>query len=221
MKSSLAVCVLAALLAMGACLRCKICSGDECDSDPQTCPASKDSCILASIESMLGGQKSRTDVRDCVTSSQCRAGPISVNFGKGKTIRMSIACCQVDDCKPDVAKVPAPDTKPNGWRCPACYSQSPEQCREETINCSGVETQCIHIPGPRKMTGTSTPTFMKGCATELTCAHITGELGKFMEIIGDLPNAKCTPASAGASITLRPAGLLFPALLGRLLTLHS
>ncbi|XP_044847497.1 phospholipase A2 inhibitor gamma subunit B-like [Mauremys mutica] len=55
MEASIAACILAALLATGACLRCEVCFGlgTSCTGDLETCAAGEDSCGVALTESTL------------------------------------------------------------------------------------------------------------------------------------------------------------------------
>ncbi|KAM9114351.1 phospholipase A2 inhibitor NAI-like [Pangshura tecta] len=154
---------------------------------------------------------------DCATSSQCNASPFPMNFGMGKTRRTSYTCCQGEACTPSPISVPPANTEPNGRRCRGCYSLSSEQCREETINCTGAETRCVEIAGTLKSGGPASETVLKGCATESVCAQIEAGSVTFAGFSGHLTTAKCTAATSAASTALGPAGLLLPALAGLLL----
>ncbi|XP_029769320.1 phospholipase A2 inhibitor subunit gamma B-like [Terrapene carolina triunguis] len=101
MEASLATCILAALLAMGACLQCEVCDGPgtSCSGDLQTCLDGQDSCGVALTEMTWAGMKTQTVLKGCVTSSQCRSGPVSVNFGNGMEIRTRFTCCVGDACR--------------------------------------------------------------------------------------------------------------------------
>ncbi|XP_026518736.1 phospholipase A2 inhibitor subunit gamma B-like [Terrapene carolina triunguis] len=219
MEASLVVCILAALLATGACLQCERCEeeGTSCTGSLQTCTAGQNSCGVVLTELTLGGEKTQTIIKGCTTSSQCNTRFVSTNFGKGMMIRTSIACCQTDSCTPTPVKVPPADTKPNGQRCPACYAPSSQQCREETIQCTGAETQCMDIAGPPKSGGSATKTVMKGCGTQYVCDQINEGSGTFAGIKAEVTTARCSPATSAAGTALGPAGLLFLALAGLLL----
>ncbi|CAM5135049.1 unnamed protein product, partial [Natator depressus] len=119
MQSSLAVCILAALLATGqiqvghvlapsprACLQCPHCEGDgtSCTGNLRTCPAGQNSCGVVLTEITLAGEKIQTIFKGCATSSQCKAGFVSMNFGKGMMTKMSIACCMTHSCTPEPVK---------------------------------------------------------------------------------------------------------------------
>ncbi|KAM9114331.1 phospholipase A2 inhibitor and Ly6/PLAUR domain-containing protein-like [Pangshura tecta] len=219
MEASLAACILAALLATGACLQCEVCSGTgtSCVGDLDTCQNTEDSCGITLTEDTMAGAKTQTVLKGCLSSSQCKAGAISVNLGTAKARRMSIACCQTDDCTPGPVKVPPANTTLNGWRCQGCYSPSSEQCREETIQCTGAETQCLDVAGPLKSGGSTSKIIMKGCVTKSVCAQVNAGSGTFLGIRGDLPKHRCAPATSAASTALGPARLLLPALAGILL----
>ncbi|XP_026515448.1 phospholipase A2 inhibitor subunit gamma B-like [Terrapene carolina triunguis] len=243
MEVSLAICILAALLATGTCLQCEVCNGpgNNCTGSMQTCAAGEDSCGIFLIEIIQVGMKIQNILQGCAASTQCKAGPVSMNFGNGMTTRTSVACCVGDTCRPAPITVPPADTKPNGRRCPACYALSSEQCREETINCTGSETHCIDTAGFITIGAIPMQTVIKGCASESICAQIKVGSGTFAGISADLTTAKCTAASgemgvppatttshatgaAPATTTSRAAGvapgparLLLPALAGLLL----
>ncbi|XP_030399239.1 phospholipase A2 inhibitor subunit gamma B-like [Gopherus evgoodei] len=219
MKSFLAVCTLAALLATGACLQCMRCEGEgtSCTGTIQTCPAGHNSCGVVLTNLTLAGEETQTIIKGCATASQCNAGFVSTNFGRGMMTRTSISCCQTDSCTPAPAPVPPADPKPNGRRCRACYAASSEHCHEETIQCRGSETQCMDIAGPLKSGGSATKTIMKGCGSEYVCTQVNAGSGIFAGINEEVTTARCTLATSAASTALGPAGLLFPALAGLLL----
>ncbi|XP_073179743.1 phospholipase A2 inhibitor NAI-like [Lepidochelys kempii] len=219
MQSSLAVCILAALLATGACLQCPHCEGDgtSCTGDLQTCPAGQNSCGVVLTETILVGEKTQTIFKGCATSSQCKVGFVSMNFGKGMMTRTSIACCMTESCTPEPVKVPPADTKPNGHSCPGCYAPSSEQCREETIACAGIEKQCVDIAEPQISGVSATKTVVKGCGTEYICAQVNAGSGSFAGIHRNVTTARCTPAPITTNTAPGPARLLFPALAGLLL----
>ncbi|CAM5176627.1 unnamed protein product [Eretmochelys imbricata] len=149
MRASLAVCILAALLATGACLKCEVCDGPgtSCTGDLQTCAAGEDICGIARTEVTWAGMKTQTILKGCVTSSQCRSSPVSVNFGNGMEIMMRFTCCMGDACRTSTVTVPPADPKPNGRRCRGCYVLNAAQCKEQATECAGSETQCLDAAG--------------------------------------------------------------------------
>ncbi|XP_044847039.1 phospholipase A2 inhibitor and Ly6/PLAUR domain-containing protein-like [Mauremys mutica] len=218
MEASLAACILAALLATGACLQCEVCEGQGtgCTGTMRPCPTGQDSCAIAVTVTTMAGVNSRSIHKGCVMSSHCSTGPVSMNFGQGMTTRTSVACCVGDACRTTTVAVPPANTEPNGRRCPACYSLSSEQCREETINCTGSETRCLDA------TGTITPgrnpvqMVMKGCVSQSICDQLQVGSGTVAGVSASLTTAKCTTDSGAAGGAPGPAGLL-PALAGLLL----
>ncbi|KAG6924487.1 phospholipase A2 inhibitor subunit gamma B-like [Chelydra serpentina] len=219
MKASLGVCILAALLATGACLQCEVCTGEgtSCTGSNQTCAAGQDSCGIFLTEVILVGMKIRSILKACVTSSQCQAGPISVNFGNVVTSRTIIACCVGDTCKTVNVTMPPADTKPNGRHCLGCFALTTSQCREDAITCMGAETQCIDAVGAVMMGEIPIPTTMKGCGSESMCNHLNVTSSAFTGIGLNLTTEKCTPAPGAAGVTPGATGLLLPALAGLLL----
>ncbi|CAM5135077.1 unnamed protein product, partial [Natator depressus] len=93
-ETSLVVCILAALLATGACLQCEVCAGvgNSCTGSMQTCAPGQDSCGISLTEVIVEGERTQSFLKGCIPSSECNAGPLSMNFGKGMTARTSIAC---------------------------------------------------------------------------------------------------------------------------------
>ncbi|XP_026518603.2 phospholipase A2 inhibitor subunit gamma B-like [Terrapene carolina triunguis] len=117
---------------------------------------------------------------------------------------------------PQVA-VPPANTTLNGLHCPACYSVFTHHCSEEIIDCTGAQTQCIHISGTVKTGETTVHTTMKRCATESACTNIQQFKGAFGGFRADLTTAECRPASRAASMAPEPSGLILPALVTVLL----
>ncbi|CAM4630481.1 unnamed protein product [Lepidochelys olivacea] len=219
MEASLAVCLLAALLATGSCLQCEVCAGQgtSCMGAMQTCPAGQESCAIARTVTTLAGVNTQSIHKHCVTSSQCKAGHVSMNFGKGMTTRTSIACCVGDTCKATIVIVPPADPKPNGRSCRGCYSLTSEQCREETIQCTGSETQCLDTAGTiTSAGGNPVRMVMKGCVSQSICDHLQVGSGTVAGIRANLTMAKCTTVSVVGAAP-GPAGLLLSALAGLLL----
>ncbi|XP_065276594.1 phospholipase A2 inhibitor gamma subunit B-like [Emys orbicularis] len=231
MEASLAVCILTALLATGSCLQCEHCVGlgQNCTGDLHTCGTGEDFCGVVFTEATQAGEKVHTIIKRCVTSSQCEAGPVSMNFGQGMTTRTGVACCVGDACRTTTVTVPPANTKPNGRSCRGCYVLNADQCNEQTIACTGPETQCIDVAGTVTMGGSQMQTIMKGCASESVCAQIEAGSLTFAGISADLTTAKCTATSSQMGLPLAtttsgavgaapgPAGPLLPALAGLLL----
>ncbi|XP_074837595.1 phospholipase A2 inhibitor gamma subunit B-like [Carettochelys insculpta] len=204
MKTSFSVCVLAALLATGACLQCEVCQGQgtSCTGNLETCPSGHDSCAVAVTEAALEGVKVQLTLKGCLPSSQCQAIPISMNFGNGMTTRSGITRCVGDACRTVNVTVPAPDTTPNGRRCPACYALPPEQCQEETIDCTGAATQCIHLAETITAEGNPVPILMKGCASQFLCNQIQVGAVAIAGLGANITEVKCTAASRAAGRAL-------------------
>ncbi|XP_074927498.1 phospholipase A2 inhibitor gamma subunit B-like [Chelonoidis abingdonii] len=155
MKASLAVCILAALLATGACLQCEVCKGPgtSCTGDLQTCTAGYDSCAIALREKTVAGVKSHTIVKTCATPSECKAGLLSLTKWNGETMRRNISCCVGDACRAITVTLPPADPKPNGRRCSSCIYLTSSDCKRETTECADDPFDIVH-----------------GCATESFCA---------------------------------------------------
>uniref|UniRef100_A0A8C3TC87 Uncharacterized protein n=1 Tax=Chelydra serpentina TaxID=8475 RepID=A0A8C3TC87_CHESE len=218
MEASLAVCILAALLVVGACLECEVCQGlgTSCTGDLQTCTDGEDTCGIAWIDSTLEGRKAQTIIKKCVSSDVCKVSPFSANFGNGMT-RVSFKCCVGDACKTTSISVPLADPEPNGQSCRGCYALNNGPCHEQTVNCAGSETQCIDAAGTITIDEREKQAVMKGCASESICILAQVASKMFTDISADLTTAKCTAASGAAGGAPGSAGLLPPALAGLLL----
>ncbi|XP_044847045.1 phospholipase A2 inhibitor gamma subunit B-like [Mauremys mutica] len=217
MEAPLAVCILAALLATGTCLQCEFCTGagNNCTGSMQTCAAGQDSCAFIRTDVTMVGVKGQSFLKSCLPSSECKVGPISVNFGQVMTTRTSIVCCVGDACR--TTTVPPANTTLNGRSCRGCYALNAGQCNEQTIACTGPETQCIDIAGTITSGGSQMQTVMKGCASESVCANIKVGSGTFAGSSVDLTTAKCTVASGAVGVAPGLVEILLPALAGLLL----
>ncbi|CAM5124933.1 unnamed protein product [Natator depressus] len=214
MKASLAVFILAALLATGACLQCEVCEGPgtNCTGDLETCAAGLDSCGITLTESTLAGMKLQMIAKGCVTSGSCKVGPFTMNFGNGVTMKVITACCVGVACRTTTVTAPPADPKPSGRSCPACIAVLFAKCNEEIIDCTGAETRCVEVAGTTTIGEIVTSLTLKGCATEAFCANKGEGSGSFAGVHVDL-TLKCkAPGTARG-----PAGLLIPALAGLLL----
>ncbi|OXB57102.1 hypothetical protein ASZ78_011766 [Callipepla squamata] len=73
-------------------------------------------------------------------------GPVTMNYGKVKA-RSRLACCAGDACQTASVSLPPENNVPNGYQCPACYSVDSFHCANETVNCTGSESQCVDLAG--------------------------------------------------------------------------
>ncbi|XP_053866812.1 phospholipase A2 inhibitor gamma subunit B-like [Malaclemys terrapin pileata] len=219
MEASLVVCILAALLATGSCLQCEVCEGQgtSCTGTMKTCPAGLDSCAISLTMTTLAGVNTQRIHKGCVMSSQCRAGPISMNLGQGMTTRMGVACCVGDACRTTTITVPPADTKPNGHRCPACYVMNAGQCNEQIIECTGSETRCLDAAGTITSGRNPVQMVMKGCVSQSICNQLQVGSGTVAGINASLTMAECKETYGPAGGAPGAAGLLLPALAGLLL----
>ncbi|KAG6924485.1 hypothetical protein G0U57_017223 [Chelydra serpentina] len=219
MEASLAVCILAALLATGSCLQCEVCEGQgtSCTGSMQTCPAGQDSCAIVLTVTTLEGVKTQRIHKRCVTSRQCDAGGVSMNFGQRMTSRTSIVCCVGDACRTTPFTVPPADPKPNGRLCRGCYALHANQCTEAPINCTGSETRCLDAVGTITSGGSLTQMVMKGCVSQSVCDQLQVGSGTVAGMSASLTTAKCTMDSGAAGAAPGAAGPLLPALTGILL----
>ncbi|KAM9114713.1 phospholipase A2 inhibitor and Ly6/PLAUR domain-containing protein-like [Pangshura tecta] len=197
MEASLAICILAALLATGTCLQCEVCTGagNNCTGTMKTCAAGEDSCAFILTDVTVAGVKRQSFLKGCLPSSECKVSTISMNFGQEMTMRTSFACCVGDACRTTTVTVPPADTTLNGRRCPACIAVLSAQCNAETIACTGAETKCIDAVGTVVIGDSPVPTVMKGCVSQSMCLYLNVTAAAFAGINLNLNRQKCTEAS--------------------------
>ncbi|XP_075763515.1 phospholipase A2 inhibitor gamma subunit B-like isoform X5 [Pelodiscus sinensis] len=203
----------------GAGLQCEVCAstGQNCTGKLQPCPAGQDSCGTVLTEVTLVGVKILMVNKGCVTSSQCKAGLVSANFGNEVASRTAIACCVEDACRTVNFTMPPADTTLNGLHCCGCFALTTEQCLEDPIKCTGAETQCIDAVGTISAGGSPVEMVMKGCVTASMCTHLKEDFWTFAGISSNLTTDNCTEASGAGGMGPGAAGLLLPALAGLLL----
>ncbi|XP_050784577.1 phospholipase A2 inhibitor and Ly6/PLAUR domain-containing protein-like isoform X1 [Gopherus flavomarginatus] len=206
MKAPFFLCILFALLGLGACLQCEVCSefGRDCRGSMETCSSGEDSCAITVFETLIVGLDIQKVIKSCMASSECRASPVVTRFGEGMAIRKSTTCCVGDACSTASVTMPPASTIPNGRHCPACSSVFNFPCSKETLACTGSETHCIAVTGSITMVLFPVQITMKGCATESVCTHLKGDSGIFGDNI-DLSTATCRPAPGKSEPTKGPA----------------
>ncbi|XP_065279229.1 phospholipase A2 inhibitor and Ly6/PLAUR domain-containing protein-like [Emys orbicularis] len=208
MKTPLFLCILFALLGLGASLQCEVCNdfGRNCRGSMKTCSSGEDSCGILLLETQIVGFDIQKVTKSCMASSECRASPVVTRFGEGMAIRKSTTCCVGDACSTASVTMPPANTIPNGRHCPACSSVFNLPCSEATLDCTGSETHCIAVTGSITMGAGSYPiqTTMKGCATESTCNLLKGDSGPFGDNM-KITTATCSPAPGKSEPTKGPA----------------
>ncbi|XP_034648905.1 phospholipase A2 inhibitor and Ly6/PLAUR domain-containing protein-like [Trachemys scripta elegans] len=206
MKAPLFLYILSALMGLGACLQCEVCSefGRNCRGSMETCSSGEDSCAITMFETLIVGFDIQKVTKSCMASSECRASPVVSRFGKGMAIRKSITCCVGDACNTASVTMPPASTIPNGRRCPACSSVFSFPCSEATLDCTGSETHCIAVTGSITMVLFPVQITMKGCTTQSACNLLKGDSGIFGDNI-ELSTATCRPAPGKSEPTKGPA----------------
>ncbi|XP_009685413.2 phospholipase A2 inhibitor NAI [Struthio camelus] len=221
MKVSLGLSLFLAVLDSGTTLQCEVChSIAKSFSCPlKNCSGDEDSCGTILHETTIGGMTISSFIKTCLMSSVCHLGSVTMNYGKVKG-RAGWACCVGDACRTASVSMPPVDNVPNGLQCPACYSIDSFQCGNETINCTGSETQCIDLAGLINPGGQSMKVAMKGCTTISEC-NGAGEGKKQLAMMDmKITQFKCKPASLLAGIHSGfppPKALFLPVLSGLIL----
>ncbi|XP_003222875.1 phospholipase A2 inhibitor and Ly6/PLAUR domain-containing protein [Anolis carolinensis] len=210
MPLSLATCLLATCIALGASLECEECMalGRNCHGNKITCTPEKDSCGIISMDTM--GQTGV--MKTCIQSKLCTLGISSLNMGKAGISRTDTMCCTGDDCKKSPPPLPPRNTTLNGVSCPACHALESE-CKEEIIKCTGNENRCFELSGVTSVGTISSNVIMKGCGNEVICYEAEQSTMSFSGI-SIVHKARCT---SGATTNISTIfGLLFPVLMGLL-----
>ncbi|XP_075697023.1 protein RoBo-1-like [Rhinoderma darwinii] len=86
--------------------------------------------------------------KGCANESLCGAmGSMTRDFNV--KIRIYASCCTGNKCNTDAFQLPAEDPKPNGVKCPSCYSKgTTKECTStRPMKCTGSEKQCINYRG--------------------------------------------------------------------------
>ncbi|NXG35673.1 PLIA inhibitor, partial [Dromaius novaehollandiae] len=202
-------------------LQCEVCHsiGKTCSGPLKTCSGDENTCGTILHEATIGGMVISSSIKTCLMSSVCHLDAVTMNYGKVKG-RTGLACCTGDACRTVSVSLLPVDIVPNGLQCPACYSIDSFQCDNETVNCTGSETQCIDLAGLINSGGLSMKVAMKGCTTMSEC-NDAGEGKKQLGMMDmKIRQFKCKPASllAIARSGLPPPKPLFlPVLSGLIL----
>ncbi|XP_044279080.1 phospholipase A2 inhibitor and Ly6/PLAUR domain-containing protein-like [Varanus komodoensis] len=208
MKATLGVCLLSALIAGGTALQCEVCTGlsHNCTGEIETCAPEHDFCGITMFESEREDFKVHGIVKNCIPFSVCAAGSAVINLGKRGRSRTTVFCCKDDACNTvSPTKLPLLDTRLNGMRCPACYATSSEPCSEDTVDCTGLESQCIDLAAYVDLGKGSEKVAMKGCASQAVCATDAGGTTAFTGASSAITKLECRAASA--SIATVPSGV--------------
>nr|XP_033818455.1 phospholipase A2 inhibitor and Ly6/PLAUR domain-containing protein-like isoform X2 [Geotrypetes seraphini] len=156
------VCIFSALVATGNSLICEKCTnlhGPSCTGVSITCDASKSVCIATLKETFMENHKRQIFEKACGTTEDCWNNS-SMTAGKFR-VSVNTLCCTSDLCNNGKPKL---NSTLNGQTCPSCfYSVNSDPCDdEETISCSGLETECVQFAVVKK----GFLTELRGCATE-------------------------------------------------------
>ncbi|XP_061453729.1 urokinase plasminogen activator surface receptor-like [Rhineura floridana] len=189
----------AVFLSRGTSLECEICTGigSSCTGMMKSCDAGQDTCAVTFTEVSLAGTTTQSVVKNCEFSSVCNLPPTYMNVGQGQYVKSHIACCMGDDCKTAFPQFPPAMDKPNGKRCPACYSFFFGGCEAEMVDCVGIEDYCLDMVEKVTYGKFTINIIMKGCVSKPVCAAKVGEV-TVAGAHSDITKAECTPASVAA-----------------------
>ncbi|XP_077654103.1 protein RoBo-1-like [Urocitellus parryii] len=138
---------------------CTKCTGNTCQSKPETCEAPQGCFNNKQQFSPPGISPIITQDKGC-SSRACT--PLSFSA--------TLRCCTGEQCnKADIQLSPV-SKKENGIVCPACFSDNGTICTPQPLKCTGTETKCVKVTGKGVFNGVSSLTMSAmGCATESAC----------------------------------------------------
>ncbi|XP_039174682.1 phospholipase A2 inhibitor and Ly6/PLAUR domain-containing protein-like, partial [Crotalus tigris] len=197
-------------------LECVVCSdiGTNCTGNLETCHHEQDTCVVILIHNTLGGKAMQTVTKGCESSVVCHDSKTHLNMGNGKILQGSLVCCDANACKTAIPTLPPAETKTNGVRCPACFSET-GSCEKELTNCTGEEYYCFHLFTRSYANGELWDSIMEGCTTKETChtindGHLTiVERGNTVVINSRCSKAKSKGVYSWEFHPLNFAGFLF------------
>ncbi|XP_033014122.1 phospholipase A2 inhibitor and Ly6/PLAUR domain-containing protein-like [Lacerta agilis] len=183
------------LFAAGLCLHCEHCSSntDSCTGVPVLCEQSQTACLTLTIETTTGHDVSLATYKGCTKLMYCPSSPMSFTFPNQRE-RRAAKCCRKDLCNSGVVTMRRLQTRPNGLKCPGCFSKDPSCIPTEIISCNGWEDNCVYYDFSVEQDGQIYTYAKRGCATKRACLNeprYFGIPGMYMEI---LKNPQCTAA---------------------------
>nr|XP_040129491.1 protein RoBo-1 [Ictidomys tridecemlineatus] len=148
---------------------CTECTGNACQSKPETCEASQGCFNNKQQFSQPGISPIITQDKGCF-SRACTPLSFSATVRTGWTFVYENQCCKSEQCnKADIQLSPV-SKEENGIVCPACFSDNGTFCTPQPLKCTGAETKCVEVTGKGVFNGFSSLTMSAmGCATESAC----------------------------------------------------
>nr|XP_040129259.1 protein RoBo-1-like [Ictidomys tridecemlineatus] len=125
---------------------CTECTGNACQSKPETCEASQGCFNNKQQFSQPGISPIITQDKGC-SSRTCTPLSFSATMRAGWTFVYENQCCKSEQCnKADIQLSPV-SKKENGIVCPACFSDNGTICTPQPLKCTGAETKCVKVTG--------------------------------------------------------------------------
>ncbi|XP_077312649.1 uncharacterized protein LOC143933576 [Lithobates pipiens] len=162
--------VLFALVPSGfslSCIKCISLTGTICTGSAETC-LSGYSCVTSLSTTTLGlAVASSSLTRGCSPNNQCNITG-SLTFAGGR-LAIATACCDTDNCASAIPPLPSTSSSSNNLTCSTCSSSTSDYCSSSnTLQCTGLETQCGRISTSTTGSVTSTSA-IRGCTTPSVC----------------------------------------------------
>ncbi|XP_060114002.1 phospholipase A2 inhibitor and Ly6/PLAUR domain-containing protein-like [Heteronotia binoei] len=224
--------VLLATVGKGSSIECQKCYSinTDCIGRITVCDPEFDACSSLVVETNTSPKTQKTINKGCTTQKQCTPGAISMNLGTGYQETGDSICCTTDRCNNASLTVPTRNKTLNGLRCPFCYAERYEKCKQEVINCTGGENRCFtRTAGGYKVTTINSVTTIsyqitqQGCATESFCANIAkiGFVTSGNTLNFGTSEIKCRVASRSGTRKAPESTLIFLQALSGLLIMTS
>ncbi|XP_048643097.1 protein RoBo-1-like [Marmota marmota marmota] len=158
---------------------CTKCTGNACQSKPETCEASQGCFNNKQQFSPPDGSPKLMQTKGC-SQKACTPLAFSATLGRGQILGYDMKCCYHENCNQGNSELSPVSKEENGVVCPACFSENGMICIPQPLKCTGAETKCLEIKG---VTGGNPPSIVSamGCTTESACKLGTIELNYELE----------------------------------------
>ncbi|XP_075183856.1 phospholipase A2 inhibitor 25 kDa subunit-like isoform X1 [Anomaloglossus baeobatrachus] len=174
-------------------LTCSECvsTSSSCSGRIVVCPSGL-VCGSAYSRTLAGGRTIESFVRSCTPTSKChQKGSISTEHG---IIKMVTACCDTDNCTPQMPPFPVQSYDHNGLVCRTCLSADSTWCyTQDTMQCTGEENMCL-LQTTKLRGKVSSSVAIRGCATKSIC-----DLESQSQSLGDISMEVKFSCTSGAT----------------------
>uniref|UniRef100_A0A8C6A5R5 Uncharacterized protein n=1 Tax=Marmota marmota marmota TaxID=9994 RepID=A0A8C6A5R5_MARMA len=158
---------------------CTKCTGNACQSKPETCEASQGCFNNKQQFSPPDGSPKLMQTKGC-SQKACTPLAFSATLGRGQILGYDMKCCYHENCNQGNSELSPVSKEENGVVCPACFSENGMICIPQPLKCTGSLTANL---SPTGVTGGNPPSIVSamGCTTESACKLGTIELNYELE----------------------------------------